>query len=55
MTAIKKCSQGNTEFAQVLHVFQSIDSDLQHFEIDELKKRTSVQKFIDLLNKKKVN
>ena len=54
-TAAKGCGQGNTKFAQVLHAFQSIDSELRHFGIDEPEENTSVQDFINLLNRKKVN
>ena len=54
-TAAKGCGQGNTEFTQVLYAFQGIDSELQHFSIDESEETTSVQDFIDLLNHKKVN
>ena len=53
--AIKRCSQSDTEFAQILHVFCDINSDLHCFSIDESEKRISVQNFINLLNKKKIN
>ena len=54
-TAAKGCGQGNTEFAQVLHAFRGIDSNLCRFGIDEPEERTTIQEFIDLLNRKKVN
>ena len=54
-TAAKGCGQGDTEFAQVLHAFCGIDSNLRHFGIDEPEERTTIQEFIDLLNRKKVN
>ena len=55
VTAVKRYEQSNTEFAQILYTFCDIDSDLHCFSIDESEKRMSVQNFIDLLNKKKVN
>ena len=54
-TAAKGCGQGDTEFAQVLHAFRGIDSNLCCFGIDELEERITIQEFIDLLNRKKVN
>ena len=54
-TAAKGCGQGNTEFAQVLHAFCRINSNLRRFGIDEPEERTTIQEFIDLLNRKKVN
>ena len=54
-TAVKGCGQGDTEFAQVLHAFCRINSELRHFGIDEPEENITVQDFIDLLNWKKVN
>ncbi|SLM34051.1 hypothetical protein LPUS_02723 [Lasallia pustulata] len=54
-TAAKGCGQGDTEFTQVLHAFCGIDSNLRHFGIDEPEERTTIQEFINLLNRKKVN
>ena len=54
-TAIKGCEQSDTEFAQVLHVFCRINSDLWCFSIDKSEENTTVQNFINLLNQKKVN
>ena len=54
-TAAKRCGKGNTKFGQVLHAFPGINSNLHCFGIDEPEERTTIQEFIDLLNKKKVN
>ena len=54
-TAVKGCEQSDTEFAQMLHAFCRIDSELQHFGINESEENITVQNFINLLNWKKVN
>lgn len=42
VTAAKKYDQSDTESTQILHTFWDINSELCHFEINELKKRTTV-------------
>ena len=52
---VKGCEQSDTEFAQVLHVFCRINSDLWHFSIDKSEENIIIQNFINLLNQKKMN